>query len=40
MMYHGISADEFDNQDYVDVMHALAAREEKDRPKSMEDAFF
>lgn len=40
MMYQGMSADEFNNQDYVDVMHALAAREEKDRPKSMEDAFF
>ena len=35
-----MSAEDFNNQDYVDVMHALAAREEQDRPKSMEDAFF
>ncbi len=39
-MQQGMSAEAFNNQDYVEVMHALAAREEKDRPKSLEDAFF
>lgn len=39
-MLQGISAEDFNNQDYVDVMHALAAREEEDRPKSMEDVLF